>query len=447
MATFPEKGRDKADILAALDELSHADGNWREGRTWSLVYYAGEEVTALTEAAYTRFFHANALNPTVFKSLRQLEVETLGFAADLLHGDGDTVGSLTSGGSESILMAVKTYRDEARALKPHITEPEMVLPVSAHASFEKAAHYFGVKPVHILLTGDYRADVAAAERAITPNTILIVGSAPAYPQGVVDPITELGRLALKHGLRFHVDACLGGFILPFVRQLGYPVPDFDFSVPGVTSISADLHKYGYAAKGVSALLYKNGNIRRYQYFAYADWPGGLFVSPSATGTRPGGAIAAAWAVLQYLGTEGYLRLAETTMNITQKLLDGIRAIPELYILGQPTASVFALGSDVLNVHALADRLEEKGWVIDQQVGPSCLHFMVTPAHEAAAEPFLSDLKQAVGELKQSPPDPRTGSAALYGLKGQAPDAHVKEYLIETLSTLMRPDKEETDDEL
>ncbi len=442
MATFPEKGRDKADILAELDALSNADGNWREGRTWSLVYYAGEEVTALTEAAYTRFFHANALNPMVFKSLRQMEVETLELVADLLHGDSNTAGSLTSGGSESILMAVKTYRDEARALKPHITQPEMVLPISAHASFEKAAHYFGVKPVHVPLTGDYRADVEAAERAITPNTILIVASAPAYPHGVVDPIAELGQLAIKHGLRLHVDACLGGFILPFVKQLGYPVPVFDLSVPGVTSVSADLHKYGYAAKGISALLYKHESIRRYQYFAYADWPGGLFVSPSATGTRPGGAIAAAWAVLQFLGREGYLRLAEKTMSITHRLLNGIRTIPELYVLGQPMASVFAVGSNVLNVHALADRLEDKGWVIDQQVGPSCLHFMVTPAHEAAAEPFLRDVKQSVEELKQYPPDPRTGSASLYGLKGQVPDEHVKEYLIEILSTLMRPGKEE-----
>ena len=436
MLKFPYESTDSHTIFSNMDELKKRDGNWKEGKTWSLVYYAGEEITKVAEEAYLKFFHANALNPTVFNSLRQFENDILSMAADLFHGDEETAGSLTSGGSESILMAVKTYRDEARALHPEIKEPEMILPVSAHASFEKAAHYFGVKAVHIPLTDEYKAGLNALEKAITPNTILIVGSAPAYPQGIVDPIAEMGQLALKYGLRFHVDACLGGFILPFVKDIGYPVPDFDFYVPGVSSISADLHKYGFTAKGVSAILYRNSELRRYQYFAYADWPGGLFVSPSATGTRPGGAIASAYAVLNYLGRKGYQKFARTIMNITVKLKDGIDDIPELYILGKPEAGVFTFGSDSINIHTLADILEEKGWVIDQQTNPDCLHFMVTPAHEAVVGSFLSDLKAAVVEVKNSPEAAKGNSAALYGMKAVLPSGKTEEYLLDSLNKLM-----------
>ena len=440
MLKFPYEGSDSNTIFSNMDELKKRDGNWKEGKTWSLVYYAGEEITKVAEEAYLKFFHANALNPTVFNSLRQFENDILSMAADLFHGDEETAGSLTSGGSESILMAVKTYRDEARALHPEIKEPEMILPESAHASFEKAAHYFGVKAVHIPLTDEYKADLKALEQAITPNTILIVGSAPAYPQGIVDPIAEMGQLALKYGLRFHVDACLGGFVLPFVKDIGYQVPDFDFSVQGVSSISADLHKYGFAAKGVSAILYRNSELRRYQYFAYADWPGGLFVSPSATGTRPGGAIASAYAVLNYLGRKGYKKLARTIMNMTEKLKDGIADITELYILGKPEAGVFAFGSDSINIHTLADILEEKGWVIDQQTNPDCLHFMVTPAHEAVVGSFLSDLKAAVTEVKTTSEASNRNSAALYGMKAALPSGKTEEYLLDSLNKLMGRNK-------
>lgn len=436
MLKFPNEGSDLKTIYSNMDELKIKDGNWKEGKTWSLVYYAGEEITKVAEEAYLKFFHANALNPTVFNSLRQFENHILSMAADLFHGGEETAGSLTSGGSESILMAVKTYRDEARALHPEIREPEMILPVSAHASFEKAAHYFGVKAVHIPLTDEYKADLKAIEQAITPNTILIVGSAPAYPQGIVDPIAQMGQLALKYGLRFHVDACLGGFILPFIKDIGYRVPDFDFSVPGVSSISADLHKYGFAAKGVSVILYRNSTLRRYQYFAYADWPGGLFVSPSATGTRPGGAIASAYAVLNYLGRQGYQKLARTVMDITGQLQKGITEIPGLFILGKPEAGVFAFGSDSINIHALADKLEEKGWVIDQQTNPDCLHFMVTPAHENAAESFLKDLKTAAAEVKSNPEASSGSSAALYGMKAALPPERTEEYLLDSLNKLM-----------
>jgi glutamate/tyrosine decarboxylase-like PLP-dependent enzyme len=342
-------------------------------------------------------------------------------AADLFCGDGAVAGCLTSGGSESILMAIKTYRDEARDKKPHIAQPEAVVPISAHAAFEKAAHYFGVKLVHAPLGQDYKVDVAAVESLINANTILLVGSAPQYPHGVVDPIEALSRLALKHNLRLHVDACLGGFSLPFVKELGGDVPDFDFALPGVTSLSADLHKYAFAAKGVSALLYRNADIRKYQYFAYGDWPGGLFISPSATGTRPGGAIASAWAALKFIGRNGYLEITRSVLDTTKRLLAGIRAIPELYLLGEPPAGVFAFGAKELNTHALADLLEKKGWVIDQQTNPDCLHFMVTPAHATVAEDLLRDLRDSVDALKANPLLNQSESVALYGMKAMIPD--------------------------
>jgi glutamate/tyrosine decarboxylase-like PLP-dependent enzyme len=432
MSFFKEQGKSREAVISELRSLKKHDGAWKDGKTWSLVYYAGEEITKVAEDAYLEFFHTNALNPTVFGSLREIENNVIGAVTEILHGDGNTAGSLTSGGSESILMAVKTYRDEARTLHPEITRPEMILPVSAHASFEKAAHYFGEKPVHVRVDGDFRADTAAVRAAITPNTILLVGSAPSYPQGIIDPIPELGQIALEHKLRLHVDACLGGFILPFLED----IPPFDMGVPGVSSISADLHKYGYAAKGISALLYKDAELRKFQYFAFTDWPGGLFISPSATGTRPGGAIASAWAVLNFLGRDGYKTLAATVNDTAKCLIHGINEIPELTVLGEPKAPVFAFSSDSLNVHALAGILEEKGWIIDQQVNPSCLHFMVTPAHTGIAPAFLADLKVSVHELKEHPELANSPTVALYGLSSTLPQGEVKAHLINTFSDLM-----------
>lgn len=223
-----------------------------------------------------------------------------------------------------------------------------------------------------------------------------------------------------------------------LQKLDFKIPPFDFSVPGVTSISADLHKYGYAAKGVSAILYRNETYRKHQYFAYSDWPGGLFVSPTATGTRPGGAIASAWAVMNFIGMEGYIHLAKKTMDITKQLLDGIRKIKELKILGEPDASVFTIASDDVNVYAIADRMEQLGWHMDRQQFPACLHFMVTPAHEHIVEPFLSDLNQAVKDVKENPKAFTEGSAAMYGMAGTIPDrSEVNEFLVQTLDQLMR----------
>jgi glutamate/tyrosine decarboxylase-like PLP-dependent enzyme len=320
--------------------------------------------------------------------------------AALLGGDGQTVGNMTSGGTESILMAVKTARDWARATKPAITEPEILLPATAHPAFDKAAHYFSVKTVHVPVGADFRADIAATRAAVTPNTILLVGSAPSYPQGVVDPIAELAEIAQNQGILFHTDACVGGFMLPFVHKLGYGIPGFDFHVPGVTSLSVDLHKYGYAAKGASVILYRNSELRRHQFFIQTEWSGGIYASPTMTGTRPGGAIAAAWAIMNFLGEEGYLDIAGKVMESSTALKKGINAIEGVKILGDPPMSILAIGSDSLNIYEIGDALNRRGWHLDRQQFPPSLHLTVTHAHTQVTDQFLVDLAAAVSEARR-----------------------------------------------
>jgi glutamate/tyrosine decarboxylase-like PLP-dependent enzyme len=433
--TFPKQGMTRGEVVAALEKMRAGDADWRRGRTFSLVYYESDELLELLKQAYGMFFSENALSPLAFPSLRRFESEVMAMVAELFHGGAEAAGTMTSGGSESVLMAVKAARERARAERPHVARPEMIVPASVHPAFEKAAHYFDVRPVHIPLGPDLRADVAAARAAVSENTILIVGSAPAYPHGVVDPIADLAALAAGRGIGMHVDACLGGFLLPWLERLGHPVPAFDFRVPGVTSISADLHKYGFAAKGASTVLYRTKALRRYQFFTYPDWPGGLYGSPSATGTRPGGAIAAAWAALRYLGEEGYLRIARRIMGAARALMDGVAATPGLRVLGKPDMSVFAFTSDTIDIYALGDAMTERGWHLDRNQMPPALHMMVTPAHEAIVEPFLADLRACARALEGAGPA-QSGAAAMYGMMAAFPDrASVGNMVLEFMDDL------------
>jgi sphinganine-1-phosphate aldolase len=429
---LPKTGATHEAVLARMRQMRAEDANWKDGRTFSLVYHAGDDVSALVKAAYSEFIAENGLSPMAFPSLRRFEAEVLRICADLFHGDAEVCGTMTSGGSESVLMAVKTAREWAKA--KGITKPEMICPTTIHPAFEKAGHYFDVKVMHAPLTPDFRVDVAAVEKLITPQTILIVGSAMPYPHGVVDPIAELAALASRRGLLCHVDACLGGFFLPFARKLGREIPKFDFEVPGVTSLSADLHKYGYAAKGASVVLYKTHALRKHQFFTYSEWPGGLYLSPSMTGTRPGGAIAAAWAILHYLGEEGYLTKVKQILETTQRLMEGIGAISGMKILGKPHGSVFAWASDTVDVYQLGDAMEAKGWKLDRQQKPPALHCMVTPAHAPIVEVFLTDLRACVASLKSGEPAPE-GSAALYGMVGTVPKETADGFLLDFLDGL------------
>jgi glutamate/tyrosine decarboxylase-like PLP-dependent enzyme len=388
---FPKYGQSKDEILSAMRAARDHDVQWHRGRVFGLVYHINDEIDDLLKDASNLFFSENGLNPTAFPSLRKFETEIVAMTASLLGGDATSAGNVTSGGTESLLCAVKTARDWARAERPEIREPEILMPVTAHPAFEKGAEYFNVRVVKTPVRADFRADVDAMRAAITPNTILMIGSAPSYPHGVVDPIRELAALAQEHGLLFHSDACVGGFMLPFVKQLGYDVPDFDLSVPGVTSISADLHKYGYAAKGASVVLYRTASLRRHQMFVSTDWPGGIYPSPTMAGTRPAGPIAAAWAILNYLGEEGYLEINARVMETAKYLQGGINAIPGLKVVSNPEMSVFAIASDTMDVYAIADELSTRGWHLDRQHRPPTLHVTINFVHTAIAEEFLRDL--------------------------------------------------------
>ncbi|MEK6752803.1 MAG: aspartate aminotransferase family protein [Chloroflexota bacterium] len=404
---FPSTGKSKDEVLAAMRAARDHDVQWQKGRAFSLVYHAGKDVDDLLKEASLLFFSENGLNPTAFPSLRKFETEIVAMAASLLGGDDNAAGTVTSGGTESLLMTVKTARDWARKNHPEIKHPEMILPISGHPAFEKAAEYFDVKAVRTALRADYRADVESARKAVTANTILMIGSAPAYPHGVVDPIRELAAIAQEHGFLFHTDACVGGFMLPFVRKLGCPVPDFDLSVPGVTSISADLHKYAYAAKGASVVLYKSAELRRHQMFVSINWPGGIYPSPSMGGTRPGAPIAAAWAVLNYLGESGYLEMTDLVMKATRRLQDGVNAIPGIKVVSDPEMSVFAIGSSPstrfasgLDVYSLADELTKRNWHLDRQQFPPTLHMTVQFGHIEVVNEFLSDLADAANTVRK-----------------------------------------------
>jgi glutamate/tyrosine decarboxylase-like PLP-dependent enzyme len=428
---LPKEGESMEQVLTAMALASQGDVRWRDGKVFSLVYAADQEVSDLLKAAYLMFFSENGLNPTAFPSLRKFETEVVAMCASLLGGDRDVVGNMTTGGTESLLMTVKTARDWARAEKPEIKDPEMVMPDTAHPAFDKAAHYFGVRAVRVPVREDFRADVQAMRAALSANTILLVGSAPSFPHGVVDPIGELAQTAQERGLLCHVDACVGGFMLPFVRRLGYPLPDFDFRVPGVTSLSADLHKYAYAAKPASVILYRTPELRRYQFFVTTNWSGGVYASPSMTGSRPGGSIAAAWALFHFLGEQGYLRITDTVMKTVTKIQQGIASIDGVQVLSNPEMSIMAIGSDTLNIYEIADEMTLRGWHLDRQHLPPSLHLTVTYAHAQMADEFLRDLQGAV-EAARKPSLHKARDAALLRLANAA----VRVLPEDTVSTIM-----------
>ncbi|MFZ0548375.1 MAG: aminotransferase class V-fold PLP-dependent enzyme, partial [Candidatus Promineifilaceae bacterium] len=384
-------------IRQRLTDAAARDARWRDGRVASLVYYASEDILEVAKAAYLQYFSENGLGLKAFPSLARFEREIVEMLSNLFHGLA-AVGSVTSGGTESNLLAVKTARDQAAERKQVPGTPEIVMPVTAHASFDKAAHYFGLKAVRTHIGPDFRADVAGMRAAIGEKTVLLVASAPSYVHGVIDPVEEIGKLALEFDLPLHIDSCMGGFMLPFLEQAGYPLPPFDFRVAGVTSISADIHKYGFAAKGASAILYRDQTTYRYQPFSFEGWPSGRYATPNILGTRSGGAIAAAWAVMNYLGQEGYLRLARQIMDITSQFINGIRAIPGLEVWGLPQMSLFGYGSRTLDIFAVAEEMEAKGWYVNRQQDPPGIHLTITPVHQRVMAEYLADLAGAVRQV-------------------------------------------------
>lgn len=419
---LPLKGRNKKTILKELKAYTSNDPKYRDLKTWSLVYYLGEEHTSFIHEAYGTLLSANGLNPMAFQSLKKLENDVIRITADLLHGDEKTCGVMTSGGTESCLLAVKTYRDMARAKRPWIRKPNMVIPVTAHVAWRKAAEYFNVKAIYAPLDENYLVDTQKVRKLINRSTIMLLGGAPEYPHGLIDPIEDLGKIAEEKNIPLHVDACVGGYFLPFLEKCGTGLPPWDFRVPGVTSISADTHKYGFAAKGASTIIYRSTDYMQHQFFVCDDWPGGVFASPALLGTRPGGAYAAAWAALQAIGEEGYLDIVRRTMKTTNALKKGIEEIPELAIIGNPLASLFGyMSTDKnLSIFAVGDQMENRGWHIDRLQRPDGLHAMVTPLHEKTVKKYLKDLRESVEEVRKHPELAEQGGAATYGMISKIP---------------------------
>jgi glutamate/tyrosine decarboxylase-like PLP-dependent enzyme len=431
---IPETGRDRAEILRDMEELrALEESSWKDGFVSGAVYHGDEEHIDFLNQVYAINSQSNPLHADVWPSTTKFEAEIVAMTADMLNGAGQNVcGTLSSGGTESIMLAMKTYRDWARETKG-ITQPEMVVPITAHAAFDKASQYFNIKTVHIPVDENFRADVNAARKAINRNTAVVVGSSPSFPHGAFDPIEALSELARQHGIGFHTDACLGGFVLPWAEKLGYPVPKFDFRLPGVTSMSADTHKYGYAAKGTSVVLYRGEELRHFQYYTSTEWPGGLYFSPTFAGSRPGALSAACWAALTSIGADGYTSATKKILETAAVLKRGVNEIPELHVLGDPLF-VVAFASETVNIYKVLDYMSHKKWSLNGLHKPTCIHLCVTLRHTqpGVAERFLADLREAVEHVKAHPEEkgsmaPVYGMAATLPLRGMVSDL-LKKYL-------------------
>jgi glutamate/tyrosine decarboxylase-like PLP-dependent enzyme len=393
------------EVLRQVAEIGAKDLNWKQGRAFSLAYYAGADVQEVADQALAMYASTNGLNADAFPSLKKFQSEVVQMVSAWVHGGDQAAGFMTSGGTESILLAVKGARERGRREKG-ITTPNVVLPTSAHAAFEKACYYFGLESRRITVDAEWRADVTAMSAAIDSNTVLLVGSAPQYPQGVIDPISEIAALGLSMDINVHVDACMGGVTLPFLERLGLPITPWDFRVDGVTSISVDLHKYGYTAKGASVILHRNKKLRSYQTFVTDNWLGGFYGSSGVLGTKSGGPMAAAWAVMNYLGDDGYLRLTKAAYDACQQLADAIEQFPELQLRARPESTLLSFGArethddslPMFDIYAVADLLAQRGWYVDKQSPPASLHCTVNAVHGAVIDDFLIDLRWAVDEV-------------------------------------------------
>ncbi len=438
---LPQHGIERGRLLDEMALLSSRERDrWADGFTSGAVYHGNTDHIDFLNRVYALNSQSNPLHADLWPSAIKYEAEIVSMTAGMLGADAldlqaqkssapgkdalgefsaSVCGTVTSGGTESILLAMKTYRDWARERKG-IQKPELIIPITAHAAFEKAGHYFGIKLVRIPLGPDFNVDVDAVRRSINKNTIALVGSAPAFPHGIIDPISELSDLALEHGVGLHVDACLGGFVLPWAERLGAPVPPFDFRLSGVTSMSADTHKYGYAAKGTSVVLYRSPELRRFQYYTATDWPGGLYYSPTLAGSRPGALSATCWAAMVATGEDGYMQATAAILAAAGYIRTWIEQIPELTILGDPLW-VIAFGSNSLDIYKVLEQMSKRGWSLNGLHRPPAIHIAVTLRHTepGVAQRFIEDLRDSVDYVKQNPKE-SSGMAPVYGMAANMP---------------------------
>ncbi len=393
-SSLPEQGRRSVDVLAELYRSKAADADWSRGKTFSLVYPTGRaDIDALLTETNLAYLFENALNPLRFPSLAQMEREVTDMVASMLHAPEGAGAGFSSGGTESILLSVLVARERGR--ERGITSGNIVFPSSAHPAFAKAAFVTGLEARPTALTEDFTADVSSFAAKIDANTVLAVGSAYGNPHGVMDPIEAMAEVAHRHEVPFHTDACIGGFVLPFLEDLGVEVPPFDFRLEGVTQISADVHKYGYSTKGASVITYRSKEWLRLQTFRYDLWPSGGYRTPSMAGARAASPVAAAWAIMHYLGRAGYTEIMADLVSTTRRFTEGIEALPGLRILGRPIGPLLSFTSDRHDIFAIGDRLDDRGWCCNRVKEPSGLHMMLSPLHGRFVEAFLEDLAWAV----------------------------------------------------
>ncbi|XP_058061230.1 sphingosine-1-phosphate lyase [Anopheles bellator] len=421
---LPYDGLGPEEILTKVDdylELGHY--RWKEGFLSGAVYYYDPKLIELVTSVYGKASYTNPLHPDVFPGVCKMEAEVVRMTATLFHGGPETCGTMTTGGTESIMMACKAYRDYARELRG-ITKPNMVLSVTAHSGFDKAAKYLGIfTKVVPMDKNTTEVNIRAMERAINRNTVMLVGSAPNFPYGTMDDIEAIAALGRKYNIPVHVDACLGGFLVVFMKRAGYPVRPFDFSIPGVTSISADTHKYGFTPKGSSVILYSAKVYRHHQYTVTTDWPGGVYGSPTVNGSRAGGVIAATWATMMHFGLDGYVEATKRIIDTTRHIEQQLRGMKNIYIFGTPATSVIAIGSKDFDIYLLASELNSLGWNLNSLQFPPGIHICVTYMHtqSGVADKFVEDVRSKLADIMRNPSKPVEGKMAIYGVAQSVPD--------------------------
>ena len=425
--TLPKKGLPKAKLMEEISHLqSLADEDqWKNGQVSGAFYHCSDELTKLTSEVYGRFAWTNPLHTDLFPHTRKMEAEIVRWTINLFNGGKDARGTMTSGGTESIIMAMRVYREIG--YEKGIEFPEIICSLSAHCAFNKAAEYYRMKITQVPVDPRTRkVNLKAMEKAISRNTVVLVGSAPQFPHGIVDPIEDMAKLARKRGIGLHVDGCLGGFLIPFMKKAGYEIEPFDFQVPGVTSISADTHKYGYGPKGTSVVMYANKELCHRQYYVSPNWQGGIYATPTMAGSRPGGLIAATWATMMYMGEDGYVEATKKIISTTRKIQNELKKIPGIYILGTPKVSVIAIGSKDFNVYCLVGALTSRGWNLNSLQFPESFHICLTMLHtkKGVAERFVKDVRECTAEIMKDPKVKPKGAAAMYGMAQTIPDRSI-----------------------
>tara|TARA_B100000497_G_scaffold112077_1_gene132646 strand:+ start:381 stop:1625 length:1245 start_codon:yes stop_codon:yes gene_type:complete len=410
LKNMPKHGQAWPELKTEMINRGSGDAKWREGKTAVYVFNAGEDVARVQKEAYTLYMSENGLGPAAFPSLKQMEDEVIGMGLSLLHAPETGVGSITSGGTDSITMAIKAARDYHRSKHPSpaIQKLNIVAPFSAHPAFDKAAQMMDLELRRIACGPNLLADPAAMSAAIDANTMMIVGSAPCFPYGLIDPIEALGQIAERENKWLHVDACVGGYIAPFVRMNGADIKPFDFEVNGVSSMSADLHKYGYCAKGASSVLFRAEDLMAHMIFDCDGWPGGRMITPTLSGTRPGGAISAAWAVMNYLGIEGYKSKQKMVTDARETIEEGVKALG-FEILGTPQVGIVAFSHPTENVFAVYKQMYKRGWFTSLTTEPRSLHLMLSPFHAEVTDIYLMDLKNSLEQVMSGDTDAVTES--------------------------------------